>query len=161
MVIWKHCLRNALIPVLTLWGVFVGNLITGAIVTEGLTTLESVRAVTKASASCGSCTPLVEQLLKLTLGDGFQVQTGPKPACKCTRHDHGEVRRRIVAVADAFSALTSRRPWREAVPVSIAVEQIEKESGFGFEPKIVGAFRDALPVLLDIRAEVPDLMAAG
>ena len=31
--IWKHCLRNALIPVLTLWGVFVG-LITGAIVTE-------------------------------------------------------------------------------------------------------------------------------
>ncbi|MDX2155926.1 MAG: ABC transporter permease [Hyphomicrobiaceae bacterium] len=34
IVIWKHCLRNALIPVLTLWGVFVGNLITGAIVTE-------------------------------------------------------------------------------------------------------------------------------
>lgn len=33
-VVWKHCLRNALIPVLTLWGVFVGNLITGAIVTE-------------------------------------------------------------------------------------------------------------------------------
>ncbi|MBL6618080.1 MAG: ABC transporter permease [Reyranella sp.] len=33
-VIWKHCLRNALIPVLTLWGVFVSNLITGAIVTE-------------------------------------------------------------------------------------------------------------------------------
>ena len=34
VVVWKHCLRNALIPVLTLWGVFVGNLITGAIVTE-------------------------------------------------------------------------------------------------------------------------------
>ena len=34
VVIWKHCLRNALIPVLTLWGVFVSNLITGAIVTE-------------------------------------------------------------------------------------------------------------------------------
>jgi ABC-type dipeptide/oligopeptide/nickel transport system permease component len=34
VVIWKHCLRNALIPVLTLWGVFAGNLITGAIVTE-------------------------------------------------------------------------------------------------------------------------------
>ena len=34
LVIWKHCLRNALIPVMTLWGVFVGNLITGAIVTE-------------------------------------------------------------------------------------------------------------------------------
>jgi response regulator RpfG family c-di-GMP phosphodiesterase len=65
---------------------------------------------------------------------------------------------RIVAVADTFSALTSRRPWRDAASVSIAVEQIEKESGFGFEPKIVGAFRDAMPELLDIRAEVPDLV---
>lgn len=64
---------------------------------------------------------------------------------------------RIVAVADMFSALTSRRPWREAASVSIAVEQIEKETGFGFEPKIVGAFRDAMPQLLDIRAEVPDM----
>jgi peptide/nickel transport system permease protein len=34
VVVWKHCLRNALIPVLTLWGVFLGNLVTGAIVTE-------------------------------------------------------------------------------------------------------------------------------
>jgi peptide/nickel transport system permease protein len=33
-VIWKHCLRNALIPVLTLWGVFMAGLVTGAIVTE-------------------------------------------------------------------------------------------------------------------------------
>jgi len=34
IVVWKHCLRNALIPVLTLWGVFLGGLVTGAIVTE-------------------------------------------------------------------------------------------------------------------------------
>lgn len=34
VVVWKHCLRNALIPVLTLWGVFMGGLVTGAIVTE-------------------------------------------------------------------------------------------------------------------------------
>lgn len=63
---------------------------------------------------------------------------------------------RIVAVADTFSALTSRRPWRDAAPVGIAVEQIERDSGSGFEPKVVGAFRDAMPELLDIRAEVPD-----
>jgi peptide/nickel transport system permease protein len=30
----KHCLRNALIPVLTLFGVFLATLVTGAIVTE-------------------------------------------------------------------------------------------------------------------------------
>jgi len=69
--------------------------ITAAIGT-GLTTLDGVRAVTKASASCGSCTPLVEQLLKLSLGDGFRADTGPKPICKCAAHGHGIVRKRIV-----------------------------------------------------------------
>ena len=69
--------------------------ITGAITGKGLTTLEAVRAVTKASASCGTCTPLVEKLLKLSLGDAFQVQTGPKSVCGCTPHGHDEVRRRI------------------------------------------------------------------
>lgn len=63
---------------------------------------------------------------------------------------------RIVGLADTFSALTSRRPWREAAAVSIAVEQIERESGSGFEPRVVGAFRDAMQELLDIRAEIPD-----
>ena len=67
-----------------------------AIAAHGLTTLDSVRAVTKASGSCGSCTPLVEQVLALTLGDGFKAQTGPKPVCGCTTHPHGIVRRRIV-----------------------------------------------------------------
>ena len=68
-----------------------------AITGQGLTGLDEVRAVTKASASCGSCTPLVEQLLKLTLGDGFKVADGPKPVCKCTHHPHDVTRRRIVA----------------------------------------------------------------
>jgi nitrite reductase (NADH) large subunit len=71
--------------------------ITSAITGQGLGTLEAVRAVTKASASCGSCTPLVEQLLQLTLGDGFVAETGPKPVCGCTVHGHEIVRRRIVA----------------------------------------------------------------
>jgi nitrite reductase (NADH) large subunit len=72
--------------------------ITGAVAAQGLTTLDDVRAVTKASASCGSCTPLVEQLLKLTLGDGFKAQVGPKPMCKCTSHPHGLVRERIIGL---------------------------------------------------------------
>jgi nitrite reductase (NADH) large subunit len=70
--------------------------ITTAITTNGLSTLDDVRAVTKASASCGSCTPLVEQLLRLTLGDDFKVQTGPRTVCKCTRHGHQIVRESIL-----------------------------------------------------------------
>jgi ABC-type dipeptide/oligopeptide/nickel transport system permease component len=34
VVVWKHGLRNALIPVVTLFGVFFALLVTGAIVTE-------------------------------------------------------------------------------------------------------------------------------
>jgi len=73
--------------------------ITTAIAGQGLTSLDDVRAVTKASGSCGSCTPRVEHLLKLALGDSFKAQTGPKPVCKCTAHPHETVRRTIVAEA--------------------------------------------------------------
>ncbi|WP_230281587.1 nitrite reductase large subunit NirB [Croceicoccus sp. Ery15] len=70
--------------------------ITGAIKDKGLTTLDEVRAHTKASASCGTCTNLVESLMALTLGDGFDA-SAPKPMCGCTHLPHGDVRRLIKA----------------------------------------------------------------
>ncbi len=60
----------------------------------GAHSLDHVRSACKASASCGSCTGLVESLLKLTLGD--EVETGPKTMCKCTSFTHSDVRRLIV-----------------------------------------------------------------
>jgi nitrite reductase (NADH) large subunit len=68
-----------------------------AIAQKQLTTLDDVRAVTKASASCGSCTPLVESLLAAALGDGFERGPAVKPMCKCTEHGHSRVREEIVA----------------------------------------------------------------
>jgi nitrite reductase (NADH) large subunit len=73
--------------------------IAAAIVDQGLTTFDEVRAVTKASSSCGSCAPLVERMLALALGDRFKAQTGPRPVCSCTPHPHETVRRRILAEA--------------------------------------------------------------
>ena len=70
--------------------------ITGAIGTLGLKTLDDVRAHTKASASCGSCTGLVEQLLKATLGDAYNP-AAVLPMCGCTHHGHDDVRRLIIA----------------------------------------------------------------
>jgi nitrite reductase (NADH) large subunit len=70
--------------------------ITGAIAEKGLDSLDAVRAHTKASASCGSCTPLVEQLLALSLGGAYE-KPAAKPMCKCTSHPHEDVRARIVA----------------------------------------------------------------
>ncbi|HEV2676512.1 MAG TPA: nitrite reductase large subunit NirB [Aliidongia sp.] len=71
--------------------------ITAAIVEKGLTSLDAVRAHTKASASCGSCTPMVEQILALSLGGAYQASTAIKAMCKCTNHPHEAVRARILA----------------------------------------------------------------
>ncbi len=70
--------------------------ITGAITGLKLTSLDDVRAHTKASASCGSCTGLVEQLLKVTLGGSYNP-SAIQPMCGCTGLGHDEVRRLIVA----------------------------------------------------------------
>ena len=83
--------------------------ITGAIGTLRLLTLDDVRAHTKASASCGSCTGLVEQLLKSTLGAAYNP-AAVQPMCKCTSLGHDDVRRLIVAkglrsIVDLMQAL--------------------------------------------------------
>ncbi|MHA7881841.1 nitrite reductase large subunit NirB [Nitratireductor rhodophyticola] len=70
--------------------------ITGAITGKGLTSLDDVRAHTKASASCGTCTGLVEQLLSLTLGDTYNP-AAVTPVCGCTDLGHDDVRRLIRA----------------------------------------------------------------
>lgn len=70
--------------------------ITGAITSKGLTGLDDVRAHTKASASCGTCTGLVEQLLSLTLGDAYNP-AAVTPMCGCTELGHDDVRRLIKA----------------------------------------------------------------
>ena len=70
--------------------------ITGTITSKSLTTLDGVRAHTKASASCGTCTGLVEKLMVLTLGDAYNP-AAVTPMCGCTDLGHDEVRRLIVA----------------------------------------------------------------
>ena len=70
--------------------------IVNAITEKGLTGIDDVRAHTKASGSCGSCTGLVEQLLSLTLGAGYNPDA-VQPMCGCTDLGHDDVRRLIVA----------------------------------------------------------------
>lgn len=65
-----------------------------AITSKGLFTLDDVRAHTKASSSCGSCTGLVEELLASTVGADF-TQTKNKPVCTCTAFTHEEIRKGI------------------------------------------------------------------
>ena len=62
-----------------------------AITSKGLFTLEEVRAHTKASSSCGSCTGLVEALLSSTVGEGYDATPSKKPICACTEYSHDDV----------------------------------------------------------------------
>ena len=76
-------------------GVCKGKIV-GTITSKGLASLDDVRAHTKASASCGTCTGLVEKLMTLTLGDSYNP-AAIQPMCSCTTLGHDEVRRLIKA----------------------------------------------------------------
>jgi len=75
-------------------GVSKGDIV--AAIQAGAGDLAAVRAATKASASCGTCSGLVEQVLGVTLGDDFVLPT-EQPICGCTSLTHEDVRRLIKA----------------------------------------------------------------
>jgi len=86
-----------------------------AIKDKGLFTLEDVRKQTKASASCGSCTGLVEQLLMFTAGGDYSATPKKKAVCACTDSSHQELRDAIVkqhltSLDAVYQALTWKSP---------------------------------------------------
>ncbi|CAD5370557.1 Nitrite reductase (NAD(P)H) [Rubrivivax sp. A210] len=86
-----------------------------AIREKGLFTLDEVRKHTKASASCGSCTGLVEQLLMFTAGGDYSATPKTKALCGCTDLGHQAVReaireRHLLSIADVHRTLDWRTP---------------------------------------------------
>ncbi|WP_296447009.1 nitrite reductase large subunit NirB [Rhodoferax sp. UBA5149] len=82
---------------------------------KGLFTLDEVRKHTKASASCGSCTGLVEQILMFTAGGDYSATPKMKAMCACTDLGHQAVRDAIVAnklltVAGVFNFMEWKTP---------------------------------------------------
>lgn len=51
---------------------------------------------------------------------------------------------RIIAVADAFEAMTSERPHRSAFSITKAVAELKEKSGTQFDPEVVKAFLKVL-----------------
>jgi nitrite reductase (NADH) large subunit len=93
-------------------GVSKGRIL-AAVAAEGLMTVEGVRAHTKASASCGSCTGLVEKLLASALGADFVPPASAKAMCRCTDFTHEDVRRLILSQAlKTIPAVMQALQWK-------------------------------------------------
>ena len=86
-----------------------------AIREKGLFTLDEVKKHTKASASCGSCTGLVEQILMFTAGGDYSATPKLKAMCGCTDHGHQAVRdairdSKLLKIADVFKFMDWKTP---------------------------------------------------
>lgn len=52
---------------------------------------------------------------------------------------------RVVAVADAFDAMTTNRSYRAPLPPGVALAELLRHAGIQFDAQVVAAFRDAFP----------------
>jgi putative two-component system response regulator len=63
---------------------------------------------------------------------------------------------RVMAVVDAFESMTTTQFWREPMKFMEAANEIMEGSGKRYDPKVVEAFRKALPVLKKVREAYND-----
>ena len=91
-----------------------------AVQREGLTTVEQVKASTKASGSCGGCKPLVAELLAYIQSEAFSEAIEHEPMCACTALTEEEVVREmqlqgLASVQEVMDALE----WESRLGCSI------------------------------------------
>ncbi len=67
---------------------------------------------------------------------------------------------RIVAIADVFDALGSKRPYKEPVPENEILRMIAAEVGRHFDPGVYATFMEVLPEIKSIRERFSDTTAA-
>ncbi len=63
---------------------------------------------------------------------------------------------RIVAVADVFDALTSKRPYKEAWDTNRAIETIKEEAGHHFDPEVVNSFISGIEEIILVKDKYMD-----
>ena len=63
---------------------------------------------------------------------------------------------RIVAVADVFDALSSKRVYKDPMPLEKTLSIMKNDAGTHFDPKLIELFMDNLDDFLEIQKRFPD-----
>jgi putative two-component system response regulator len=63
---------------------------------------------------------------------------------------------RVMAIVDSFEAMTSTQFFRDPLPIERAAGEIERGAGTRYDPKLVEAFKKALPVMQKVRETYAD-----
>jgi len=63
---------------------------------------------------------------------------------------------RVMAIVDTFESMTSTQFYREALPIERAEGEIGRAAGKRFDPRMVEAFKIALPVMKKVREKFSD-----
>ncbi len=63
---------------------------------------------------------------------------------------------RVMAIVDSFEAMTSTQFHRDPLPIVRAVGEIERGAGSKYDPKLVEAFKKALPVMQKVKETYAD-----
>ncbi len=84
---------------------------------------------------------------------GYEIQNGK---ARPKKGDEIPLFGRIVAIADVYDALSSKRVYKEAWDSSKTVEEIKRCAGTNFDPVLVDAFLTSLPQLEQMRLRYPD-----
>ena len=97
----------------------------------------------------GSDSPLLQlaEVIALTHHEWFDGNGYPERLQGCDIPLAG----RITAMADAFDAMTSKRIYKQAMPVDLALRTIEGAAGTQFDPDVVEAFFGSLDEILEVR----------
>ena len=118
-----------------------------------------------------------EQLRSHTILGEMMVNVGSSPLLRMaseialTHHEHWDgtgypiglkgtdipLSGRIVAVADVFDALSSKRCYKPAFPIDKCFAILQEESGTHFDPAIVDAFLSVREEIVKIRIELADV----
>jgi putative nucleotidyltransferase with HDIG domain len=60
---------------------------------------------------------------------------------------------KVLSISDAFDAMTSARPYRSALTIDQAYDELHKCAGSQFDPEIVKVFCEAIPALAEVEQQ--------